>query len=74
MADPGDGEVMAAQLHKKTAGWGEQGSLTCNLERQKAEQRGAREEIRGQRMAGTNVDGGAMSRIEDQGVDQVMPP
>jgi hypothetical protein len=71
MAPPGDGKVMDAQFSKKNAGWGEEGSLTSHLERQKAEQQDAREQIRSERMSGTNVDGGAGSRTEDEGIDEV---
>jgi len=42
----GEGYVMDAQLNKKNAGWGEQGSLTSDLDRQKAEQEDAREAIK----------------------------
>ncbi|TAQ87391.1 hypothetical protein B7494_g4282 [Chlorociboria aeruginascens] len=71
MRAPGEGEVMNAQFDKKNAGWGEQGSLTSNLGRQKAEQKGAREEIQDDRRAGKNVDGGAGGRTENEGLGQV---
>jgi hypothetical protein len=71
LAAPGDGKVMAAQLGKKNAGWGEEGSLTSSLDRQKAEQQADRERIHNERMSGTNVDGAAGSRIEDEGMDAV---
>jgi hypothetical protein len=71
MAPPGERQVMDAQSNKKNAGWGEEESLTSHLERQKAEQQDAREQIRSERMSGTNVDGGAGSRIEDEGIDDV---
>lgn len=45
MRPQGEVEVMDAQFDKKNAEWGEQDSLTNDLDRQKAEQKGAREEI-----------------------------
>lgn len=69
MAPPGDGKVMAAQLRKKDAGWGEEGSLTSNLDRQKAEQQNDRERIINERMSGTIVDGAG--RMEDEDMDAV---
>ncbi|KFY70769.1 hypothetical protein V499_08959, partial [Pseudogymnoascus sp. VKM F-103] len=42
MADPGEGAVMDAQLGKKSAGWGEEDSLTREMERKKREQEGER--------------------------------
>jgi len=71
MRAPGEGEVMAAQFDKKNAGWGEQDSLTSGLDRQKAEQKGAREDIQQQRQGGANVDGGAGNRVENEGLSQV---
>jgi len=49
MRAPGEGEVMNAQFDKKNAGWGEEGSFTSDLDRQKAEQKGTREEIKAAR-------------------------
>ena len=69
MAPPGNGNVMAAQLNKSNAGWGQEISLTKELERQKTEQREAREKVRNERMSGTNVDGGAGWRGLDDGTD-----
>lgn len=69
MAPPGNGKVMAAQLNKSNAGWGQEISFTKELERQKTEQREAREKVRNERMSGTNVDGGAGWRGLDDGTD-----
>ena len=66
----GEGEIMNAQLDKNT-GWGEQGSLTSDLDRQKAEQQGAKEDVREQRNNGGNVDGGAGGRCENEGIGSV---
>ena len=71
MRAAGEGEVMDAQFNKKDAGWGEQDSMTSNLGRQKREQQAAREEIKSERRAGVNVDGGAGKRIENEGLSQV---
>lgn len=71
MRAPGEGEVMRAQLDKKNAGWGEQGSLTGDLERQKAEQQGARESIKAKRAAGAGVDAGAGNRTDNEGLSVV---
>ena len=62
----GEGQVMDAQFNKKNAGWGEQDSLTSDLDRKKAEQQGAREEILAERCHRGNVDGGAGRRIENR--------
>jgi hypothetical protein len=66
----GEGQVMNAQFSKQNAGWGEQGSLISDLDRKKAEQQGAREEIQSERRHGGNVDGGAGGRIENEGLSQ----
>jgi len=66
-----EGDVMNAQFEKKNAGWGEQDSLTSDLDRQKAEQKGAREEVQNARKAGANVDGGAGNRTENEGLGSV---
>jgi hypothetical protein len=66
----GEGQVMNAQFSKQNAGWGEQGSFTSDLDRKKAEQQGAREEIQSERRHGSNVDGGARGRIENEGPSQ----
>ena len=71
MRASGEGEVMDAQFDKKNAGWGEQGSLTSALDRQKEEQRAAREDIKAQRQRGINVDGGAGNRTENEGLSAV---
>ncbi|PBP26273.1 hypothetical protein BUE80_DR002796 [Diplocarpon rosae] len=71
MRAPGEGEVMDAQFNKKNAGWGEEGSYTSDLDRQKAEQQGAREEIKAARKAGENVDGGAGNRISNENMSSV---
>jgi hypothetical protein len=66
----GEGQVMDAQFNKQNAGWGEQGSLTSDLDRKKAEQQGARDEILAERRNGSNVDGGAGGRVENEGLSQ----
>lgn len=71
LAPPDEGEVMAAQLDKQNAGWGEEKSFTRKLERQKAEQQEAREQIHDERMSGINVDGAAGRRGIDEGTDAV---
>lgn len=71
MRAPGEGEVFRAQLDKKNAGWGEQDSMTDSLDRQKAEQKEARENIKAQRAAGESVDGGAGGRTENEGLSAV---
>ncbi len=71
MSAPGEGDVMDAQLNKKDAGWGEEGSFTSDLDRQKAEQKGAREEIKAARKAGESVDGGAGNRVANEGLNNV---
>jgi hypothetical protein len=71
MCAPGEGEVMHAQLDKKDAGWGEQGSLTSDLDKQKAEQKRARDGIKAAREDGVNVDGGAGNRTENEGMSSV---
>lgn len=71
MATLGEGDVMQAQLDKKNAGWGEEGSYTSDLDRQKAEQKQAREEIKEKRMEGVSVDGGAGGRTQNEGLGSV---
>jgi hypothetical protein len=71
MRAPGEGEVMDAQFNKKNAGWGEQGSFTSDLDRQKAEQKGAREQLKAARQEGADVDGGAGNRVENEGLGSV---
>ncbi|KAH7354649.1 hypothetical protein BKA65DRAFT_604829 [Rhexocercosporidium sp. MPI-PUGE-AT-0058] len=56
MRAPGEGEVMDAQFNKKNAGWGEEGSFTSDLDRQKEEQRGAREEVMAKRGRGRGLN------------------
>ena len=63
--------MMDAQFDKNNAGWGEQGSLTSDLDRQKAEQQSARENIQAARQQGANVDGGAGNRVENEGMSSV---
>jgi hypothetical protein len=70
MAMLAEGDVMKAQFNKKNAGWGEESSLTSNLDRKKAEQQGAREGIKAERSGGYNVDGGAGGRVENEGLTQ----
>lgn len=69
MRAPGEGEVMNAQLDKKNAGWGEQDSLTSDLDRMKKEQAGQREQVKAARKAGLINDGGG--RLEDEGNNAV---
>ena len=71
MRASGEGEVMNAQFNKKNAGWGEQGSMASDLDRQKAEQKDAREGIKAARQQGANVDGGAGNRVENEGMSSV---
>ncbi|CZR68391.1 uncharacterized protein PAC_18290 [Phialocephala subalpina] len=71
MRAPGEGDVMDAQFNKKDAGWGDQGSLTSDLDRQKVEQKQAREGIKAARQKGANVDGGAGNRVENEGMSSV---
>lgn len=71
MAAPGEGAVMDAQHDKKNAGWGEEGSYTSDLDRQKAEQKDARAEIKAARQGGQNVEGGAGNRVENEGMSSV---
>ena len=71
MRAPGEGEVMDAQFDKKNAGWGEQGSFTSDLDRLKAEQKDAREEVKAARQRGADVDGGAEDRVENEGLGSV---
>ncbi|EKD21026.1 uncharacterized protein L3040_004644 [Drepanopeziza brunnea f. sp. 'multigermtubi'] len=71
MRAPGEGEVMHAQFNKKNAGWGEEGSYTSNLDRQKAEQAGKREEIKEARRNGESIDGGAGNRVANEGLNSV---
>jgi len=71
MRAPGEGEVMDAQFNKKDAGWGEQDSLTSDLDRKRAEQQGARQEIKAERRGGQNIDGGAGGRTENEGLGAV---
>jgi len=71
MRAAGEGEIMDAQFNKKDAGWGEQGSLTSDLDRQKAEQKKAREGVKAARQGGENVDGGAGNRVENEGIGSV---
>jgi len=70
MRAAGEGDVMQSQLDKKNAGWGEQESLTNDLDRKKAEQARAREETQTKREMGTNVDGGAGNRVDNEGLSQ----
>lgn len=72
MRAPGEGDVMHAQFDKrKKGGWGEEGSLTSDLDRKKEEQREKREEIKGERRDGADVDGGSGGRIQNEGLGSV---
>ena len=71
MRAPGEGDVMDSQVNKKNAGWGEQGSLTSDLDRQKAEQTGARENMKEIRRGGADINGGAGNRVESEGIRSV---
>jgi hypothetical protein len=66
MAVLAEGKVMDAQFNKKNAGWGEQNDLTSNLDRQKEEQKEARENIKAQRASGANIDDGAGNRLGNE--------
>ncbi|KAI9825295.1 MAG: hypothetical protein M1832_001329 [Thelocarpon impressellum] len=55
MRAPGEGDVMAAQWHK--TGFGEQESLTASLEEKISDQKGRREEVKGERARGVDVGG-----------------
>jgi hypothetical protein len=70
MRAPGEGEVMNSQFDKKNAGWGEQDSMTSDLDRQKAEQKGAREQVKQDRQDGTNADDSAGDKVESEGLSQ----
>jgi len=71
MAIYSEGKVMDAQLDKKNAGWGEQDSMTSDLDRMKAEQKEKREEVKEQRQQGQSVDGGAGNRLDNEGLSSV---
>lgn len=71
MRAAGEGEVMNAQFDKKNAGWGEENSLTSDLDRQKAEQKGRREDVKEARRGGGDVDGGAGNRVANEGLNSV---
>ncbi|KAG4026260.1 hypothetical protein MFRU_043g00630 [Monilinia fructicola] len=71
MRASGEGDVMSAQFNKKNAGWGEEGSYTSDLDRQKAEQKDARGKIKNQREQGIDVDGGAGGRLANEGLGSV---
>lgn len=71
MRAAGEGDVMQAQLDKKNAGWGEQDSLTDDLDRKKAEQKEARESIKTDRQQGADVDGGSGGRLQNEGLGSV---
>ena len=71
MRATGEGEVMDAQFNKKNAGWGEEGSFTSDLDRQKEEQKGAREEVKAARKEGQSVDGGAGNRVANESLSSV---
>jgi hypothetical protein len=71
MRAAGGGDIMDAQFNKKDACWGEQGSLTSDLDKQKAERKKAREGIQAARQEGANVDGGAGNRTKNEGISSV---
>ncbi|EPE36467.1 hypothetical protein GLAREA_05805 [Glarea lozoyensis ATCC 20868] len=71
MAVLAEGKVMDAQFNKKNAGWGEEQGLMSNLDRQKEEQKEKREEVKAQRSAGVNVDGGAGQRTGNEDLSAV---
>lgn len=71
MRAAGEGDVMRAQTEKKNAGWGEEGSLTSDLDKQKEEQREKREAIKAERKEGGDVDGGSGKRVESEGLGAV---
>jgi len=70
MRPAGEGDVMNAQFDKSNAGWGEEHSLTSDLDRQKKEQQGARKEVEAERRQGQWVDGGAGARIDNEGLSE----
>jgi hypothetical protein len=72
MCDPGEGEVMQAQINKSHMGFGEEGSLTRDLDRKKAEQQEKREAIHTLREQGLNVDdGGVTRRLSSENLNDV---
>jgi len=71
MRAAGEGDVMRAQIGKENAGWGEEGSLTSDLDRKKEEQREKREAVKAERQEGGDVDGGSGGRLESEGLGAV---
>jgi hypothetical protein len=71
MAVLAEGKVMDAQFDKKNAGWGEQDGLMSNLDRQKEEQKEAREKVKAQRASGADVDGGGGNRLGNEDLSAV---
>lgn len=71
MRAAGEGEVMRAQTNKEDAGWGEEGSLTSDLDRKKEEQKEKRQEVQAQRDEGVDVDGGSGGRVQNEGLGSV---
>lgn len=65
MRAPGEGEVFRKQMDKTGEGWGEQESLTSDLDRKKAEQAEKREAIKKERAEGGDV-GGSMGRLGNE--------
>lgn len=71
MRAAGEGDVMNAQFGKKNAGWGEEASMTSDLDRKKAEQSEDREKVKGEREMGVDVDGSGGGRVENEGLGAV---
>jgi len=72
MRAAGEGEVMEAQIGKREkGGWGEEGSLTSDLDRKKEEQREKREAVKAEREEGMDVDGGSGGRVQNEGLGSV---
>jgi len=71
MRAAGEGDVMNAQFEKKNAGWGEEASMTSDLDRKKEEQKQKRDQIKSSRETGEDVDGSGGGRIGNEGLDAV---
>jgi len=71
MATLDERKVMHAQLDKKHAGWGDEESLTSDLDRKKVEQQAERDRIEAERMEGYDVDGGPSERMGNEDLSAV---
>jgi len=67
MRAPGEGEIYEKQFNK--TGFGEQKDMASDLDRKKAEQAGAREEIKEQRQQNVDVGGVLGDRLGPAGVE-----